>query len=398
MYLKCNTMKKILYAVAVALLTFTMACEDENKPKDWDENLIDLDVSFTNVSDQIGIANSYEFSNNTPGLSYIEWDFGNGTSLRQESGVIIYTENGTYQPKVTAVYGNRVNVETFEAISVSADDLIIVSDVSQPGIAGEENLVQLQINAGASTVFSNSRWDFGDGNWVNTATTDTTLRYLDAGIYQVKFEASVQGALLSAEATVTIESGDVQKQSVEFNNFDDASTYVGIWGEANGDTKLLNEYNPGTNPYAFDGSNVLLMGKSGGWWTEANYGITEKALDFSDEFTEVGLRVYLEGNNVNIGGADYDFNMPDNERLLKIGLSTINDWDGRVEVEHTISSTDGWIDLSFDFSDKDFSHNKIDANDIKHLWVMFSHGKGTSGVIYVDDIVLRKEYPGIKKP
>lgn len=390
-------MKKSIYTIAIALLTLTVACEDESNPKDWDENLIDLDVSFTNVSDEIGIANSYEFNNSTPGLSYIEWDFGNGTTVRQESGVFIYTVDGTYQPKVTAVYGNRVNVETFDEISVSADELIIVTDVSKPGIAGEENLRQLQINADASTVFTDSRWDFGDGTWINTATTDTTLRYLDAGTYTVKFEAFVQGALLSTETTVTIENGDIQKQSIVFNNFDDDAAYPGVWGEANGDTKLLNEYNPGTNPYAFDGSNVLLMGKSGGWWTEANYSISEGSLNFSGEYTEVGLRVYLEGSTVNIGGVDYNFNMPESERLLKIGLSTINDWDGRVEVEHTITSTDGWVDLSFDFSNKDFSHNKIEANDIRHLWVMFSHGKGTSGVIYVDDIVLRKEYPGIKK-
>ncbi|TRX65710.1 PKD domain-containing protein [Carboxylicivirga sp. M1479] len=390
-------MKKILYTIAIALLTLTIACEDESNPKDWSENLIDLDVTFTDVSDQIGIANSYEFKNNTPDLSYIEWDFGNGTTVRQESGVFIYTVDGTYTPKVTAVYGNRVNVETFTEINVSADELIIATDVSKPGVAGEENLIQLQINADASTVFSSARWDFGDGNWISTATTDTTVRYLDAGEFKVKFEASVQDALLSAEAIVTIQSGDIKKESVVFNNFDDAPAYTGAWGPANGDTKLLNEYNPDTNPYQFDGSNVLLMGKTGGWWTEGNYGITEGTLNFSSEYTEVGLRVYLEGNTVNIGGTDYNFNMPENERLLKIGLSTLNDYDGRVEVEHTITGTDSWIDISFDFSDKDFSHGKIDPDNISYLWVMFSHGKGTSGVIYVDDIVLKKAYPGIKK-
>jgi PKD repeat protein len=389
-------MNKLLYTIAIAILTLMAACDDENNPKDWSENIIDLDVTFTNVSDEIGIANSYAFENNTPGLSYIEWDFGNGTTVRQESGVFIYTVDGTYQPKVTAVYGNRVNVETFDEISVSADDLIVVTDVSTPGVAGEENLRKLQINADASTVFSNSRWDFGDGMWVNTTETDHTIRYLDAGTYTVKFEASVQGALLSAKATVTIESGNIQKQSIVFNDFDH-NAFVGTWGEANGDTKLFNDYNPDTNPYAFDGSNVLLMGKNGGWWTEARYGLTNEGLNFSSEYSEVALRVYLEGNTVNIGGADYSFNMPEDERLLKIGLSTLNDWDGRVEVEHNISSTDAWVDLSFDFSDKDFSHAKIEANDIRHLWIMFSHGKGTSGVIYVDDIVLKKEYPGIRK-
>ncbi|WP_430816530.1 PKD domain-containing protein [Carboxylicivirga sp. RSCT41] len=390
-------MKKIIYTIAIALLTLTVACEDEKNPKDWSENLIDLDVTFTNVSDEIGIANSYAFENNTPGLSYIEWDFGNGTTVRQESGVFIYTENGTYEPKVTAVYGNRVNVETFDEINVQADDLIVVTDVSTPGVAGEENLRQLQINADASTVFTNSRWDFGDGVWVNTTDTDITVRYLDAGNYKVKFEAAVQEAILSAEATVTIENGDIQKQSIVFNDFD-SNVFAGAWGEGNGDTKLLNDYNPDTNPYSFGGSNVLLMGKTGGWWTEARYGISSDFLDFSSEFSEVALRVYLEGSTVNIGGTDYNFNMPENERLLKVGLTTIDDWDGRVEVEHTITSTDTWVDLSFDFSSRDFSHSKIDANDIRHLWVMFSHGKGTSGVIYVDDIVLKKEYPGIKKP
>ncbi|MBK3517129.1 PKD domain-containing protein [Carboxylicivirga marina] len=391
-------MKKILYTIAIAVLALTVACEDESKPKDWSENVIDLDVSFTDVSNEIGIANSYAFENNTPDLSYIEWDFGNGTTVRQQSGVFIYTVNGTYQPKVTAVYGNRVNVETFDEISVLADELIVVSDVSTPGVAGEENLRRLQISADASTVFTDSRWDFGDGVWVNTDETDITKRYLDAGTYTVKFEATVQGAFLSAEATVNIEQGNIQKESVLFNNFDDDATYAGSWAEANGDTKLLNDYNPDTNPYVFDGSNVLLMGKTGGWWTEANYGISQGSLNFSSEYTEVALRVYLEGNTVNIGGIDYNFNMPENERTLKVGLTTIDHYDGRVEVEHTINSTDGWLDLSFDFSDKDFSHGNIDANDIRHLWVMFSHGKGTHGVVYVDDIMLKKEYPGIKKP
>ncbi len=392
-------MNKILYTIAIALLILTVACEDENNPKDWSENLIDLDVTFTDVSDEIGIANSYAFENNTPDLSYIEWDFGNGTTVRQESGVFIYTVDGTYQPKVTAIYGNRVNVETFGDITVSAGELISVTDASTPGVAGEENLRQLQINVNASTVFTDSRWDFGDGTWINTATTDTTLRYLDAGTYTVKFEASVQGALLSAEATVTIESGDIQKQSVVFDDFDNDAMYAGVWSEGNdGDTKLLNENKPDTNPYAFDGSNLLLMGKTGGWWTEGRYGITEGALDFAVEYTEVALRVYLEGNTVNIGGDDYNFNMPENERLLKFGLTTIDNHEGRVEVEKTITATDGWVDLSFDFSDKDFSHSNIMANDIKYLWIMFSHGKGTHGVIYVDDIVLKKEYPGISIP
>ncbi|MBS2213104.1 hypothetical protein KEM09_16925 [Carboxylicivirga mesophila] len=390
-------MNKILYTIAITLLTLTVACEDENKPKDWSENIIDLDVTFTDVSAEIGIANSYAFENKTPGLSYIEWDFGNGKTVRQESGVFIYTVDGTYQPKVTAVFGNRMNTETFDEISVTADELILVSDVSTPGVAGEENLRQLKINADASTVFTNSRWDFGNGNWVNTSTTDTTLRYLDAGTYTVKFESAVQGALLSAEATVTIESGDIQKQSMLFNNFDDEAAYAGGWGDANGDTKLLNEFHPDTNPYTFDGSNVLLMGKTGGWWTETRYALSDVTLNFLGEYSEVSLRVYLEGNTVNIGGTDYNFNMPENERLLKIGLSTLDTWDGRVEVEHAITETDGWVDLSFDFSDKDFSHGNIDANDIRYLWVMFSHGKGTSGVIYVDEIVLKKEYSGIKK-
>ena len=123
-------MNKILYIISIALLVFTTACEDENTPEDWSENLIDLDVTFTDVSDEIGIANSYEFANNTPGLSYIEWDFGNGTTVRKDSGVIIYTVDGTYQPKVTAVYGNRINEETFEEISVTAEELIIATDVS----------------------------------------------------------------------------------------------------------------------------------------------------------------------------------------------------------------------------------------------------------------------------
>ncbi len=391
-------MKKILYTIATVLMIFAVACEKENTPKNWDENLIDLDVSFTDVSSQIGIANSYEFVNNTPELSYIEWDFGNGTTLRQESGIIIYTVDGTYQPKVTAVYGNRVNEKTFDEISVTAEELIMVSHVSTPGEAGEENLRQLKINADASTVFTESRWDFGSGTWVNSTTTDTVVRYLDAGTYTVKYEARVQEAILSAEATITIADGNIQKESVLFNNFDDSPAYPGSWLEANGDTKLFNDYNPGTNPYEFDGSNVLLMGKTGGWWTEGRYELSNGALNFSDEYTEVALRVYLEGSTVNIGGADYNFDMPENERLLKIGLTTIDSWDGRVEVEETISATDAWVDISFDFTDKDFSHGNINPSDIKYLWVMLSHGKGTHGVIYVDDIVLKKEYPGIKKP
>lgn len=391
-------MNKILYIISIALLLFTAACEDENTPEDWSENLIDLDVTFTDVSDEIGIANSYEYANNTPGLSYIEWDFGNGTTVREDSGVIIYTVDGTYQPKVTAVYGNRINEETFDEITVSAGELIIATDVSAEGVAGEENLRQLQVNADESAVFTNSRWDFGDGQWVNTSTTDTTVRYLDAGTYTVKFEATVQGALLSAETNVTIEHGDIQKQSVVFNNFDDEAAYAGAWGEANGDTKLLNEFNPGTNPYTFDGSNVLAMGKTGGWWTEGRYGITQGSLNFADEYSEIALRVYLEGSTVNIGGVDYNFDMPEDQRLLTIGLSTIDYWEGRVEIEKPITATDEWVDLSFDFSDSDFSHGNTEATDIRHFWVMFSHGNGTHGVIYVDDIVLKKDYPGIRKP
>jgi len=375
-----------------------MACEDENTPKDWNENLIDLDVSFTDVSDEIGIANSYEFANNTPELSYIEWDFGNGTTARQDSGVIIYTVDGTYQPNVTAVYGNRINEETFGEITVSTDEFILVTDVSTAGVAGEENLRQLQVNADASTEFTNSRWDFGDGQWVNTATTDTTVRYLDAGTYTVKFEASVEGVLLSTETHVTIEQGDIKKKSVNFNNFDGEAAYAGTWGEANGDTKLLNEYNPDTNPYTFDGSNVLAMGKTGGWWTEGRYEITDGSLNFADEYSEVALRVYLEGSTVNIGGVDYNFDMPEDQRLLKIGLTTIDNYEGRVEIEKTISATDEWLDMLFDFSGSDFSHGNIDASDIRYLWVMFSHGNGTHGVIYMDDIILKKAYPGIKKP
>lgn len=393
-------MKKSIYAIIVMLLAITVACEKESTPKDWDENLIDLDVTFTDVSDQIGIANSYEFTNNTTEeLSYIEWDFGNGTKVRQESGVFIYTVDGTYQPKVTTVFGNRVNEKIFDPISVVADDIIIVTDVSTPGVAGEENLRQLQINADASTVFTNSRWDFGDGVWVDSESTDITMRYLEAGTYTVKYEAYVEGALLSAEANVVIESGNILKKSVSFDNFDDDATYPGAWLEANGDTKLLNENNPDTNPYAFDGSNVLLMGKTGGWWTEGRYGITDgQMINFDNEYTEVAMRVYLEGSTVNIGGTDYDFNMPEDQRKLKIGLSTHDTWDGRVEVEHTITSTDSWVDLSFDFSDKDFSHGNVEATDIRYLWVMFSHGNGTSGVIYVDDIVVKKEYDGIRLP
>ncbi|MCT4673322.1 MAG: hypothetical protein N4A37_08785 [Prolixibacteraceae bacterium] len=391
-------MNKILYIVAILLLGITVACEDDRDPKNWNENVVDLNASFKDVSGVTGIPNSYEFSNNTKGLSYIEWDLGNGKKVREESGIIIYTVDGDYQPVLTAVYGNRVSKKTFDKISVKAEQLITINDVSESGVAGKENLRHLKINSDPSTVFTNSKWDFGNGKWVETSITDTIVRYLEAGDYNVKFEATIQGAMLRAEATVTIGNGEIQKQQVSFLNFDNTTPFSGSWGDANGDTKLFNDYNPNTNPYAFGGSNVLVMGKTGGWWTEGRYSLNSGSLNFSDEYTAVAFRIYLEGKMVNIGGVDYPFNMPEDERLIKVGLSTNDSWDGRVEVEKTIEATDKWIDITFDFSDKDFSSDKITASDIKHLWVMFSHGKGTSGVIYIDDIVLKKSYPGIQRP
>ncbi|QZT36904.1 hypothetical protein K5X82_16960 [Halosquirtibacter xylanolyticus] len=388
-------MNKILYIAAILLLSITFGCEEDRDPKSWDENVVNLDASFKDVSSVTGIPNSYEFSNNTKGLSYIEWNLGDGKTVREESGIIIYTVDGEYQPILTAVNGNRVSKKTFDKITVKAEQLISVKDISESGVAGKENLRQLMINSDPSTVFENSKWDFGNGEWVETSTTDTIIRYLEAGDYNVKFEATVQGAMLSAETTVSIENGEIKKQDVSFLDFENTTPFAGSWGEANGDTKLLNEYNPNTNPYAFGGSNVLVMGKSGGWWTEARYSLNGVSMDFADEYSEVAFRIYLEDKTINIGGVDYPFNMSEEERLIKIGLSTSDSWDGRVEVEKTVDATGQWVDISFDFSDKDFSGDKITASDIKHLWVMFSHGKGTSGVIYIDDMVLKRSYPGI---
>lgn len=246
-------------------------------------------------------------------------------------------------------------------------------------------------------------WDFGNGE-TSQADKDTVY-YNYEGEFTIVFngytydgELSKEAGNVSATETLWCNIG----QRFVMDNFDDAAGFSGAWVNRNrNDTPLFDDYHVDSNPYQFpEDNNVLLIGKSGGWWTEVSYDFDADVFDFSAAgmWREVAMRFQIP-STFEVPEGNFDFNIPESYLNLKIGL---HDGSGRQEIERTIkvSELDQWVDVEFDFTDNSF--DQIDPTKVSSIWVMFTHawdndrgaGRDGTGVIMIDDIELIQKVPG----
>ncbi|MDC1106835.1 hypothetical protein OAT16_09015 [Prolixibacteraceae bacterium] len=247
-------------------------------------------------------------------------------------------------------------------------------------------------------------WDFGNGE--TSKQEKDTIYYIEPGKYNITFNGYTYDGELSkkvadVDATETLWCAIGKRVSMD--NFDDEATYAGRWVNKNkNDTPLFDEYHVDeATAYQFPkDNNVLLIGKSGGWWTETAYDFTNNTFDFSKDgmWRKVALRFYIP-NTFEVPEGNFDFNIPESYLNLKIGL---NDGSGRQEIERKIkvSELGQWVDVEFDFSDTTF--DQVDPTKIESIWFMFTHnwdndrgaGRDGTGVIMIDDIELIQKVPG----
>lgn len=143
------------------------------------------------------------FTNTSSGnpIGYV-WEFGNGQSSNQVSPAINYTNPGTYNVKLIAVFNGFV-VETTQSLTISPGiSANLTADrnyICQPG--------PINFTASSTGNISVYSWDFGDGTGIVTTSTPTTAHSFSAfGTFTTTVTTNdVSGCTAKATYPVTVQ-------------------------------------------------------------------------------------------------------------------------------------------------------------------------------------------------
>lgn len=181
------------------------------------------------------------FTNNSPGGTSYNWDFGDGTTgTGFNPGQHIYTANGTYSVTLTMVDANGctgtttlTNIITVTAPTVDFD--LAPNEGCAPITVSFTDLSSSP-NPGADPITS-WLWDFGDGSTFNGQAPPPHV-YSTTGVYTVTLTATTQAGCIGIESKVdTIKVGghsipdftvdppiDCAKSDFDFTNL---TTFIG---------------------------------------------------------------------------------------------------------------------------------------------------------------------------
>lgn len=112
------------------------------------------------------------------------WNFGNGTITNGQNPEVVFSNAGTYNVKLIAVYKNN---------AVTITKQITVNPVVSAKLQTDRNFIctpgNIKFSASASGISNTYLWDFGDGSGPVSGSSDTISHYFSAKqVYDVKLK------------------------------------------------------------------------------------------------------------------------------------------------------------------------------------------------------------------
>jgi len=165
------------------ILTYRNGCKDTLNGSFNVGNVPDIQISFTSTSG-CNTPARINFSDLTVGATSWIWDFGDGsTPSTSRNPIHDFTNPGAYDITVTVQTGNCSGTKVFPAYinvgSPVANFTFTSNDYCAP------STIQFNDVSTVNGTIINRRWDFGNGNIVNT-TRNPTFTFATPGIYNVK--------------------------------------------------------------------------------------------------------------------------------------------------------------------------------------------------------------------
>lgn len=198
-----------------------------------------------------------------------EWDFGDGSTAKEESPTHVFRVPGTYLVTLAAVNkaGTGKAQQKVVVVGGAPKAGFVLREPGKPAYVGEP-VVFLDQTVGRVT---NSLWAFGDGKSVRTTAKSVTNVFGTAGAYAVRLHAEGPFGRDDFESFVKV----VQRERVDFSSFPDSpepgqvvkfsNESVGeyrTWSWSFGDGAVSAERNP-SHPFSGVGSySVALEGET----------------------------------------------------------------------------------------------------------------------------------------
>jgi PKD repeat protein len=180
-----TTNRIILIVALIAAVNFSSCKKDSSEPEPFVFYSVSVDgatVTFTNKSE---------------GAATYEWDFGDGTTSREESPVHTYPGKGKYVPTLYATADNGVKGEASTVLQIAKTSSVKLDDNSlSDWDTVTHNVVIAGPNAGN---FIKAKYDY-DGNYVYVYFEQNTT-HAAGNIYDLYIDADVDitTGLLSGE-------------------------------------------------------------------------------------------------------------------------------------------------------------------------------------------------------
>ena len=204
-------------------------------------------VTFTTDPLSVCVGEPFVFTNLTPDVANLQWDFGDLTGSTLSSPEHVYAESGTYDVTLTATAISN-------ACTATLTQQVVVNATPQAAFATDptNGCIDLEVSFFNSSLDADfSQWDFGDDNTSSLA--DPFHSYSAAGTYTIELVAeNLTGCTDTATAVVVAhplgtsvfslsayETCDADAIIQTYNASQGAIGY--LWDLGNGTTSELNQ-------------------------------------------------------------------------------------------------------------------------------------------------------------
>lgn len=150
------------------------------------------------------------FSSIASGTVDYTWDFGDQTSVVEPDPTHLYTSQGNYQVKLTALSNQGCTTSKEKSVTVYP---LPVTNFTAPAVCDNHPMMFANLSSIASGEIIEYGWDFGDQT--NSIVRNPTKEYLTHGTYLVKLTSfSDRGCKTSVQKDITINPAPIANFSV----------------------------------------------------------------------------------------------------------------------------------------------------------------------------------------
>ncbi|HRH68613.1 MAG TPA: PKD domain-containing protein [Flavobacteriales bacterium] len=198
-------------------------------------------VAFTTDPASVCVGEPFTFTNLTPDVANLQWDFGDLTGSTLSAPEHVYAESGTYDVTLTAT-------SISNSCTASLTQQVVVNETPQAAFTTDpaNGCIDLQVSFLNSSVDADfNQWDFGDDNTSSLA--DPFHTYAVAGTYTVELVAeNLTGCTDSATAVIVAHPLPTSVFSLSADETCDAGAIIQTYNASQGAIGYLWDFGNGT--------------------------------------------------------------------------------------------------------------------------------------------------------